>query len=73
MVGRAAGGGNEAAHGVGTTVSKQDARDLLDFTTAIIDYLFSYRDQFEKFRTRRKGKSLSRNEEKQAVTHPRPY
>lgn len=45
--------GNEAAHGVGTTVSQQDARDLLDFTTAIIDYLFSYRDQFEKFRTRR--------------------
>ena len=46
--------GNEAAHGVGTTVSQQDARDLLDFTTAIIDYLFSYRDQFEKFRARRK-------------------
>ena len=45
--------GNEAAHGVGVVSSAQDARDALEFTTGIIDYLFSYRDQFEKFKARR--------------------
>jgi hypothetical protein len=45
--------GNEAAHGVGSMSSAQDARDVLDFTIGIIDYLFSYRDQFEKFKQRR--------------------
>jgi hypothetical protein len=45
--------GNEAAHGVGIVSSAQDARDGLDFTIGIIDYLFSYRDQFEKFKQRR--------------------
>lgn len=45
--------GNEAAHGVGVISSAEDARDALDFAIAIIDYLFSYRDQFEKFKARR--------------------
>jgi Domain of unknown function (DUF4145) len=45
--------GNAAAHGVGVTSSAQDTRDALDFTVGIIDYLFSYRDQFEKFKERR--------------------
>lgn len=45
--------GNEAAHGVGTTISEADARDTLEFTNAILDYLFSYRDRFEKFKQRR--------------------
>jgi hypothetical protein len=50
--------GNEAAHGVSIASSAQDARDALDFTIGIIDYLFSYRDQFEKFKARqgKKGK-----------------
>ena len=44
--------GNEAAHGVDTNFSKQDAGDILDFANAIVDYLFSYRDQFKKFMDR---------------------
>jgi hypothetical protein len=44
--------GNEAAHGVNALFSAEDARDIIDFTIGIIDYLFSYRDQFEKFKTR---------------------
>src|ERR1700679_1365850 len=44
---------NKAAHGVGVVSSAQDARDALDFTVGILDYLFSYRDQFEKFKERR--------------------
>ena len=45
--------GNEAAHGVGLTISQPDAKDILDFTAAIMDYLFSYRDRFEEFKARR--------------------
>jgi hypothetical protein len=45
--------GNEAAHGVGLTIVQPDAKDVLEFTNAILDYLFSYRDRFEKFKARR--------------------
>ncbi len=45
--------GNEAAHDVGVTITEADARDLLEFTNAILDYLFSYRDRFEQFKERR--------------------
>ena len=45
--------GNEAAHGVG--VSKPDAKDMIEFTNAILDYMFSYRDRFEQFKKRRAG------------------
>ena len=31
--------GNEAAHDVGVNVSQEDARDMLDFSNAILDYL----------------------------------
>lgn len=49
--------GNEAAHGVGTVISEADARDILEFTNAILDYLFSYRDRFEQFKKRRMSPS----------------
>ena len=45
--------GNEAAHDVGVQISQDDAQDMLEFTNAIIDYLFSFRDKFEKFKARR--------------------
>lgn len=45
--------GNEAAHDVNVTISQDDARDISEFTIAIVDYLFSYRDQFERFKQRR--------------------
>ncbi len=48
--------GNEAAHGVGITVSLDDARDMLDFANAILDYLFSFRQKFEEFQRRREGR-----------------
>lgn len=49
--------GNEAAHGVETNFSKQDAGDILDFANAIVDYLFSYRDQFQKFMDRQQKRT----------------
>ncbi|MBB4576616.1 DUF4145 domain-containing protein [Rhizobium lentis] len=45
--------GNEAAHGVGLSIAQADAKDMLEFTNAIMDYLFSYRDRFEAFKARR--------------------
>ena len=45
--------GNEAAHGVGLSIEQPDAKDILEFTNAILDYLFSYRDRFEQFKRRR--------------------
>lgn len=45
--------GNEAAHGVSTTISRQDASDILEFTEALAEYVFTYRDKFEKFKARK--------------------
>jgi hypothetical protein len=45
--------GNEAAHGVGLSIGQADARDILEFINAILDYIFSYRDRFEEFKERR--------------------
>lgn len=45
--------GNEAAHDVKITVSAEDARDLLEFTNAILEYVFTFRDKFEAFKQRR--------------------
>ncbi len=47
--------GNEAAHDPDTKVTKLDARDVLDFTEAILIYVFSLTSRFEAFRARRAG------------------
>jgi DNA-binding Lrp family transcriptional regulator len=45
--------GNEAAHDVDVRVSAPDAKDVLEFTKALLEYTFTFRDKFEKFRERR--------------------
>lgn len=45
--------GNEAAHGVSTIVKRDDARDILEFTGALLEYVFTFRDRFERFQKRR--------------------
>ena len=47
--------GNEAAHDPDIKVTKRDARDVLDFTEAILIYVFSLTSRFEAFRSRRGG------------------
>jgi Domain of unknown function (DUF4145) len=54
--------GNEAAHGVDFIVSREDAEDTLQFTEALIQYVFTYRDRFEEFKKRR-AKSTSPSKE----------
>lgn len=45
--------GNEAAHGVTSVISPHDAKDILEFTEALAEYVFTYRDKFERFKKRR--------------------
>jgi hypothetical protein len=49
--------GNEAAHDVTVTTSPEDARDILEFTNALLEYIFTFRDKFEEFEKRRSSKS----------------
>jgi hypothetical protein len=45
--------GNEAAHDVKVQVSAQDAGDALAFTRAMLEYVYTFREQFEQFKERR--------------------
>jgi hypothetical protein len=44
--------GNAAAHGVRSSLKRQDAQDVLDFTHAIVDYVYVSRHQFRDFKSR---------------------
>jgi hypothetical protein len=46
--------GNVAAHDMDAKVTPQDARDILDFTTALLEYVFTFQKRFEGFMARRK-------------------
>ncbi|MFO1248910.1 MAG: DUF4145 domain-containing protein [Alphaproteobacteria bacterium] len=48
--------GNEAAHDVNVTVSREDAGDLLDLTEAVAEYLYTFKEKFDEFQKRRKSK-----------------
>jgi len=50
---------NIGAHVTGEKISKEDAKDLLDFANAICDYVFILTNKFEKF-MKRKGKIENR-------------
>jgi hypothetical protein len=44
---------NEGAHASGWSYNEQDASDILEFSRAIIEYVFDIRRRFEKFEARR--------------------
>jgi hypothetical protein len=44
--------GNEAAHGVNSKISSQDAKDILEFTHALLEYVFTFQEKFEQFKNR---------------------
>jgi len=48
--------GNEAAHDTDTELSKEDAKDALDFTEALLTYVFVLNERFAAFSARRKQK-----------------
>ena len=45
--------GNEAAHDVQVTILAQDAKDIVAFTDALLEYVFTFRDKFKEFKERR--------------------
>lgn len=46
--------GNEAVHEVTSDVYGEDARDLIQFTEALLEYVFTFHDRFKRFQERRK-------------------
>lgn len=48
---------NEAVHDVEVSFSQQDATNVLEFTHAILEYVFTFRTKFEQFRERRRENS----------------
>jgi hypothetical protein len=48
--------GNEAAHDTDAELSKEDAKDALDFTEALLTYVFVLNERFAAFSARRKQK-----------------
>jgi len=44
--------GNDAAHDTESQVTHQDAKDILDFTHALLEYLFSFQEKLEQFKKR---------------------
>ena len=51
--------GNEAAHEIEVPVSKEDARDIIEFTEAILIYVFSLTKRFESFEARKLKPNVS--------------
>lgn len=50
--------GNEAAHDVALTVPREDAVDIFDFTNALLEYVFTFRDRFDAFQERRRKPAI---------------
>lgn len=44
--------GNDAAHNIEAKYSAEDAKDTLDFSIAVLDFTYSFKDKFEKFKSR---------------------
>lgn len=54
--------GNDAAHDVSAEVSREDARDLLEFTRGLLEYVFTFADTFEKFQRRRAARTMGHSQ-----------
>lgn len=49
--------GNEAAHDLSVTFDRVDANDLLDLTSAILEYIYSFTQKYHQFMDRRENVS----------------
>lgn len=56
--------GNDAAHDVDAEIARQDARDILDLTEALLMYIFTLDVKFQAYESRRKGSGDTANPEK---------
>jgi hypothetical protein len=62
--------GNDAAHDAAETMSREDAKDMLDFAGALIEYVFTFRDRFDAFKQRRASKTPSPNKVMKPIAVP---
>lgn len=53
---------NDAAHATDTVISVQDARDVVSFTYAIIDYVFLLTQKFEQFQARKRERAAKKEQ-----------
>lgn len=53
--------GNEAVHDLNITVSMDDARDILEFTNAILEYVFTFKDKYEQYKKRQENKKKKKS------------
>ena len=53
--------GNEAAHNVDVSVDRQEAQDIVDFTHALLEYIFTFREKFDTFMQRRNPPTTTLN------------
>ena len=53
--------GNEAAHDLSVTVAADDARDIMEFTNALLEYVFSFKDKYEQYKKRQKNKKKKKS------------
>lgn len=51
--------GNEAAHNIRAHFTEEDAKDILDFTIAILDFTYSFKDKYDKFMQRKQATAKS--------------
>lgn len=51
--------GNDAAHDVSVVIGGPDARDILDFTRALVEYVFTFQERFQAFKKRRDAAAAS--------------
>ena len=47
--------GNEAAHDTDIEIQKDDSKDIVEFTEALLFYIYELNKKFDEFKTRRKG------------------
>lgn len=52
--------GNDAAHDVNETIEEEDAKHALDFTRAIIEYLFVFQAAYDRFKAEREERKASK-------------
>jgi hypothetical protein len=48
--------GNEAVHDLNVKVTKDDAKDIIEFTNALLEYIFTFNDKYEQYRKRQENK-----------------
>ena len=64
---------NLGAHATGENISKEDARDILDFANAICDYVFILSEKFERFKKRQEKKAEFIRKEKNIIETDTPF